>query len=186
VVSSFFPSPILSGHRLDVYHTSTHDVALVRIQNAGFKCAACGSLKIQNAKITQKKSPAAHHRTTLSGYIFATKANIDHRKKNLLNSNISSTCPHGMVNVGSLTAEISLGLGSLGHPSKFQWVLSLGFITAPTSLNGSQPNFARCLAVSWAATLYMHFEGFLPPNGILPDAKFTCIVLYWQHYCTSF
>jgi len=25
-----FPSPNLSGHRLDVYHTSTHSVALVR------------------------------------------------------------------------------------------------------------------------------------------------------------
>jgi len=29
--SSFFSSPNLSGHRLDVYHTSTHGVALVRI-----------------------------------------------------------------------------------------------------------------------------------------------------------
>jgi len=28
---SFFSSPNLSGHRLDVYHTSTHGVALVRI-----------------------------------------------------------------------------------------------------------------------------------------------------------
>jgi len=28
------------------YHTSTHDVALVRIYNAGLKCAACGSLEI--------------------------------------------------------------------------------------------------------------------------------------------
>jgi len=28
-----------------------------------------------------KKSPPAHHRTTLSGYIFATKACIDNRKK---------------------------------------------------------------------------------------------------------
>jgi len=27
----FLSSPYLSGHRLDVYHTSTHDVALVRI-----------------------------------------------------------------------------------------------------------------------------------------------------------
>jgi len=27
----FFSSPILSGRILDVYHTSTHDVALVRI-----------------------------------------------------------------------------------------------------------------------------------------------------------
>jgi len=28
---SFFISPVLSGHILDVYHTSTHDVALVQI-----------------------------------------------------------------------------------------------------------------------------------------------------------
>ena len=28
---SFFSSPILSGRRLDVYHTSIHDVALVQI-----------------------------------------------------------------------------------------------------------------------------------------------------------
>jgi len=28
---SFFSSPNLSGRRLDVYHTSTHGVALVRI-----------------------------------------------------------------------------------------------------------------------------------------------------------
>jgi len=27
-----------------------------------------------------KKSPSAHHRATLSGYIFATKARIDNRK----------------------------------------------------------------------------------------------------------
>ena len=31
-----------------------------------------------------KKSPSAHHPTTLSGYIFATKACIDNRKKKLL------------------------------------------------------------------------------------------------------
>ena len=52
-----------------------------------------------------KKSLSAHHRTSLSGYIFATKAHIDNRK-NLLNGNICSTCPHNMVNFGSLTAEI--------------------------------------------------------------------------------
>ena len=31
LLSSFFSSPNLSGRRLDVYHTSTHSVALVRI-----------------------------------------------------------------------------------------------------------------------------------------------------------
>ena len=30
-LSFFYSSPNLSGHRLDVYHTSTHGVALVRI-----------------------------------------------------------------------------------------------------------------------------------------------------------
>jgi len=54
VVSSFFSSPNLSGRRWDVYHTSTHGVALVQIYNSGLKRAACGSLKIQHAKNRQK------------------------------------------------------------------------------------------------------------------------------------
>ena len=37
---------------------------------------------------------------------FATKAHINNRKKNLLNSNTFSICPHNMVNFGPLTAEI--------------------------------------------------------------------------------
>jgi len=41
----------------------------------------------------------------LSDCIFATKACIDNRKKNLLNSNISSRCLHNM-NFSPLTAEI--------------------------------------------------------------------------------
>ena len=46
----FLSSPNLRGRRLDVYHTLAHGVALVRIQNAGLKCAARGSLQIQDAK----------------------------------------------------------------------------------------------------------------------------------------
>jgi len=63
--------------------------------------------------------------------------------------------------------------GILGHPSKFQRVSRFRSVTAATSLNGSQPNFARCLAVSWAGTLHIHFRGFLPRYGILLDATFT-------------
>jgi len=55
-----------------------------------------------------KNSPSAHHRTSLSGYIFATKACIDSRKKYLLNSNTCPTCPYNMVNFGLLAAEIVL------------------------------------------------------------------------------
>jgi len=59
------------------------------------------------------------------------------------------------------------------HPSKFQWVSCLGFVTVPTSLNGGQPNLAQYLAVSSAGTLYTHFRGLLPRKGILPGAKLT-------------
>jgi len=51
---------------------------------------------------------------------------------------------------------------SLGHSSKFQRVSRIGFVNAATSLTAGQPNFARCLAVFWAATLYMHFRGSCP------------------------
>ena len=46
-LSSFFSSPNVSRCRLDVYHTSTHGVALMRISDAGLKR---GSLQIQDAK----------------------------------------------------------------------------------------------------------------------------------------
>jgi len=49
----------------------------------------------------------------------------------------------------------------------------LAFVTATTSLTGGQSNFARCLTVSFPGTLYEHFQGLLPPDGILPGAKFT-------------
>jgi len=44
---------------VDVYHTSTHGVALVRIKDAGLKRAACGSLEIEDAKMTQKIAVSA-------------------------------------------------------------------------------------------------------------------------------
>ena len=49
-----FSPPNLSGRRVDVYHTSTHGVALVQILYAGLKCAARGLLEMQDAKISPK------------------------------------------------------------------------------------------------------------------------------------
>jgi len=66
---------------------------------------------------SRQKSPSGHHRTTLSGYIFATKARINNREKNLLSSNMSSASPHNMVNFGPLAAEI--GLPVWGTPANF-------------------------------------------------------------------
>jgi len=53
VLSIFFSSPNISRRRLDVCHTSTYGVALVRIY-VGLKLAARGLLKIQNAKSRPK------------------------------------------------------------------------------------------------------------------------------------
>ena len=46
-------------------------------------------------------------------------------------------------------------LASFGHPSKFQRVSRLAFVSAPTSPNRGQPHFARCLAVSCAGSVYI-------------------------------
>jgi len=77
---------------------------------------------------------------------------------------------------------------SLAHPSKFQRVSRLGCFTAATSLNGSQTNFAQCLAVFCVGTLYIHFRRLLPRYGILPGkihfASKSCALLYCQRYCT--
>ena len=78
-----FSSPNLSGRRLDVCHTSTHGVALVRIRMQVWNVLCAARWKSRTQKIA-KKSPSGHHDTTLSGHIFATKARIDYRKKNLL------------------------------------------------------------------------------------------------------
>ena len=86
-----------------------------------------------------KKSPSGHHRTTLSGYIFATKARVDNRE-NLLSSNISSTCCHNIVNFGQLAADIDSVVW--GYPCKFQRVSRLGSVTARHSSIWRQPNFA--------------------------------------------
>jgi len=124
-----FSSPSLRRRRLDVYHTSRHCVVLMRIYDAGLKRAARGSLKIQAAK----NSPSGHHRTTLSGYIFATKARITVStigKKNSLNSNISLTCPYNIVNFGPLAAEIPSGVW--GTPANFN-----GFRVLAALLHGT-------------------------------------------------
>ena len=69
--------------------------------NLGSRSETCCARLAGNTgrKKIAKNSPSAHHRTTLSGYIFSTE-------KNLLNSNISPTGPHNMVHFGPTAAEI--------------------------------------------------------------------------------
>jgi len=70
----FFSSTNLSGHRVDVYHTSANGVALVRIYDAGLKCAARGSLEIQDAQMTQKN----RHLGTIAQLCWAVSSQLRH------------------------------------------------------------------------------------------------------------
>ena len=96
-----------------------------------------------------QKSPSGHHRTTLSGHIFATKAHIDNRKK-LLSSNISATCPYNMVNVGPLAAEIvSLVWGTPANFNGFR-VLAVLLHRQTVALNRGRHLYSAGRPSRWA------------------------------------
>jgi len=107
----------------------------------------------------------------LSDYILEAKASIDNLKKNVKQQYLLQTS--SQYDELQPTRGWDRFVSLQGHPSKFQRLWRLAFVTAVTSLTGGQPNFARCLAVSWAGTLYIHFRRLLPPDGILPGAKCT-------------
>jgi len=138
LVCSFFLLPFFVAYSqrseigcLPYFHTWC--ARIVRILNAGLKCAAGGSPKIQDAKKSPKNSPSGHHNdTNLSCCILASKTCIDNRK-NHLSINISSTCSHNMANFGPLTAKI--GLGVCGTTANFNEFSSL------CSSSRRQPNF---------------------------------------------
>ena len=84
---------------------------------------------------SRQKSPSGHHRTTMTGYIFATKARIDNRKKNL------AALLHGTLVVGvSQTAAFNRGrhLYSAGRPSG--WALAHILVTHKSESVYTRPN----------------------------------------------
>ena len=138
-----------------------------------------------------------HHHATLPGYIFVTKAHINNRKKNLLSSNISSRCPHNMVNFGPLVAEIGLPvwgtpvnfnsfrvLAALLHGSQVvgvsqtlrRWTEGATYIQQGGHHVGHWPTFLfvmHCLAIHFLASAYiMHIS-------ILFNARLKSYVCAW-------
>ena len=137
----------------------------------------------------RKKSPSGHHRTTSSGYIFATKARIDNRKKNLLSSNISSTCHHIMVNFGPLAAEIiSLVWGTTANFNGFRILISL--LQPHRSPEANQtlhdvrpsPGLLHCIYIFGGSCPWRNFSRC---KVHFPSNSFSSILLYLQHYCTA-
>jgi len=124
----------------------------------------------------RKKSPKIHHLGTISQLCQAISSQLRHVSTILKKIVKQQYLFHMFSQYGELRPITGWDqFTSLGHPSKFQRASRLAFVTAATSLTGGQPNFERCLAVSWPGTLCIHFRGLppQPPDGILPGAKFT-------------
>jgi len=127
--------------------------------------AACWKYRMQKLC---KKSPSEHHRTTFRA-ISSQLRHVSTIGKELIKQQylFRMSLQYGELRPSNGGDR----LAGLGHPIIFQRVSRLGFVTAATVLSGSQPNFARCLAVSWAGALYIHFRGLLSSDSILPRAK---------------
>jgi len=132
-----------------------------------------------------KKSPSLHYRTTLSGSIFATKACIDNRKKNLLNSNIFSRCLLDMANFSPLTAEIYWRVWDTpANINGFGLLASL--LHRRHSLEANQTLHDFWPSPGLVCFIYT-FGGSCP---LIAQYKIhftskSCVLVYWQHYCTA-
>jgi len=86
-----------------------------------------GSLKMQDPKIA-KNWPSGHHRTTLSGYIFSTKARVDNREKLVKQQYVLQMSPQ----YGELRpTKGEIGSGVWGNPANFN-----GFCVLAALLHG--------------------------------------------------
>ena len=97
----FISSPNLSGHRLDVYTWCGH------VANLECRSEMCCTRLAGNAG--PKKSPNIRHLGTSVQLCRAISSQLRHIStigKKILSSNISSRCPHNMVNFGPLAAEV--------------------------------------------------------------------------------
>ena len=122
----------------------------MRISDAGLKRAARGSLKYRTQK-SRQKSPSGHHRTTLSGYIIATKAPIDNQKKTVKQQYIlHMSSQYG--ELPPLAAEI--GLPVWGTPVKFNWFRVLAaLLHGRQVVHAPQPNFVALNALNTGSHL---------------------------------
>jgi len=102
--------------------------------------------EIQDAK----KSPSGHHRTALSGCIFATKACIDNRKKLLKQQYLTHMSPQ----YGKLRPSNSWDcFGCLVHPSNFN-----GFRILPSLLQRRHsPEANQTLLNVWPSPVLVHY-----------------------------
>jgi len=140
--------------------------------NLGYRSETCCTRLAENTGC--KKSPKICHLGTIAQLCWVISSQLRH----ILT--IGKTCQTAVSPPYVLTVWLTLPTSgwdwfvSLGHPWNFSG-FCLGFITAATLLNRNWPNFARCLAVSWAGTLYIHFRGSCPVTEFCQVQNSLCI-----------
>ena len=112
LLSFFFSSPNLSGRRLDVYHISTHGVALCEFRMNVWNVRHVALWKCRTQKIAIL---APSH--SFVGLYLRSWGMCRQSEKKLVKHDTSSTCPHNIVNFRLLTAEICWRVW--GIPSNF-------------------------------------------------------------------
>ena len=131
---------------------------------------------------TQKNSPSGHHRTTLSGCIFATKAYIDSRKKLVKQQYICPTCPHNTVNFGPLVDKFCWQVwGTRANFNGFRVLASLPQRRRSTEVN-------QTLHDVWPSPAWLVWYIIYTFSGTLPLTEFchvqnslciqVCVLLY--------
>jgi len=99
----------------------------------------------------RKKSPKIRHLRIIAQLCRAVYSQLRH--VSTIGKNIKQQCLlHRSSQYGLRPTNVWDCFVSLGHSSKFQPFSRLGFVTARTSLNRGQQNFAGCLAVFWSGT----------------------------------
>jgi len=132
--------------------------------------------------------------------MFATEAPIDNRKKNLLSSNISPTCPYNIVNFGLLAAEIvSLVRGTPANFNGFRILAALLHGTLVLGVSETLQHWTESASYIWQGAHYVghshvlvsffslpnlsHLEGWwrwalvTSPDGVAPSQWLVCLPL---------
>ena len=117
-----FSSPKLSGRKVDVYHTSIHDVALVFRMVWNLLHAARWKYRTQKWRKKIAIYAPSHNFVRL----YLHNEGIVNNRKNLLNSNMSPTCLHNMANVGPTNGRDRFG--SLGTRANVNGVCVLALL----------------------------------------------------------
>jgi len=146
---------------------------------------------MQDPKIA-KNSLFERHRTTMSGYIFATKHLLT-IGKSLFNSHFSPTCCHNTVNCGPLAAEICWRVW--GTPSHFygfrvtarhmgvnqilrHWTDGATYIRRAAILLGIGPHSSCCLfsLYHWLVNICCIFQDIINwTKGPIGHHTLTCV-----------